>query len=70
MTSSDVAFTNHGDGTWTIAFANGDGAVTFAANEISDINLFSYALPGGPADSVTVYEYNSAYDTYDLVLGP
>ncbi|MBM3560057.1 MAG: hypothetical protein FJX53_09330 [Alphaproteobacteria bacterium] len=70
VTSSDVQFTNHGDGKWTIAFANGDGAVTFAANEISDISLFSYSNPGGPADSVTLYAYNSADNTYDLMFDP
>lgn len=65
--TNDVRFTNHGDGTWSIDFVNpatgnpnGEGTITFAAGEISDINL----RDGG---SVIVYSYNDGTDTYDVV---
>ena len=65
--TNDVKFTNNGDGTWQLDFvnpvtgvANGDGSITFAAGEVSDINL----RDGG---SVIVYSYNDGTDTYDVV---
>ncbi|MBO6783530.1 MAG: hypothetical protein JJ899_09720, partial [Alphaproteobacteria bacterium] len=64
--TDDVKFTNHGDGTWTIDFVtpgttnpNGDGSVTFAAGEISDITLRD-------GSSTVVYAYNDATDSYDI----
>jgi hypothetical protein len=60
----DVTFTNNKDGTWTVSFVKTDwqdqGSITFAASEISDINL----RDGG---SVIVYSYNDGTDTYDVV---
>jgi len=65
--ADDVKFTNNGDGTWRIDFVdpvsqnlNGDGSITFASGEISDINLHG-------SESVVMYTYNDVTDTYDLV---
>lgn len=64
--TSDVSFTNHGDGTWTIGFVdpltqnpNGDGNITFAAGEVSEI-----ALHDGV--SRVNYAYNDLTDSYDI----
>ena len=64
--TTDVTFTNHGDGTWTIGFVdpltqnpNDDGNITFAAGEVSEI-----ALHDGV--SLVNYAYNDLTDNYDI----
>ena len=70
VTSDDVTFTNNSDGTFTLAFGNGDGSVTFAGHEISEIELRDHDLAAGPAATSTVYSYNTVTDTYDFISGP
>ena len=69
-----VAFTNNDDGTWTIAFNDGSGSITFAGAEISEVELQDHNLVGGVVQASRVkYGYNdqgttsAADDTYDLV---
>ena len=61
-----VTFTNNNDGTWTLSFNEGGGTVTFAAEEISEIELRSYADANGPTSALTKFVYDSANDEYDL----
>ncbi len=68
----DVVFTNNGDGTWTIWFANSTGSVTFASAEISEINLTDNE-PGGTGGVTTAYTFNDggtatdhSDDSYDM----
>lgn len=68
--TEDVAFANNGDGTWTISFvdpgtqnASGDGSITFAAGEISDISL----RDGTDRSNWVNYAYNDQTDSYDVV---
>ncbi|MBS29173.1 MAG: hypothetical protein CL566_09680 [Alphaproteobacteria bacterium] len=65
--ADDVKFTNKGDGTWRIDFVNpatqnpnGDGSITFAAGETSDINLRD-------GSNTVQYTYNDATDSYGIV---
>ena len=62
----DVTFTNNKDGTWTVSFVKTDwqeqGSITFAAGEISDINLRDDANGG-----LVQYAYNEKTDSYDIV---
>jgi hypothetical protein len=62
-----VTFTNNNDGTWTLSFNEGGGTVTFAAEEISEIELRSYADANGPTSALTKFVSDSVNDEYDLV---
>ena len=41
--------------------------MSFAADEISEIELRSYADPNGPTSALFKFEYDSINDEYDLV---
>jgi Ca2+-binding RTX toxin-like protein len=59
-----VTFANNADGTWTISFNSGGGSVTFAAEEISEIELRSYTDPNGPTSSAIYYTWDEGSDQY------
>ena len=60
-----VTFTNNNDGTWTLAFNSGGGSITFAAEEITEIELQSFDSSGFGAGS-DAFVYNPATELYDV----
>lgn len=60
--SNGIRFTDNADGTWTVAFNEGGGAATFAAEEITEIDLYSY-----DPHNVDRFVYDPANNRYDLV---
>jgi Ca2+-binding RTX toxin-like protein len=59
-----ITFANNGDGTWTISFNSGGGSVTFAGEEISDIDVLTYNPGSGVYDTTAAFSYDSNIDDY------
>lgn len=59
-----MAFRDNGDGTWTAAFPDSAGQITFDPSVIAEIRLMD-----GLGDPGATLQYNSGTDSYDVVSG-
>jgi hypothetical protein len=60
----EVTFRDNGNGTWTAAFPDGGGSITFDPSVVTEINLVD-----GLGDPGGVLRYNARADTYEVIEG-